>query len=1221
MHHPLQQLVASIRRKVRRMLLLRGVSSVLLTVLLSLMVFGWLDAFLRSEAFPLRLAMSLLVLGVVVQSAYRFLWQPLAARLSDVAIAQHVQRRFPVLGDRLASSMEFLSQDEEDRLAGSAAMRRAVIIEAMGATRDLPWEQTVETRPAVRMLGFAIIAGTIGAVIVLVHPQASSLALARLANPWNERQWPRRHVLEFVEAPTRVAAGELFEVELRDTRGELPEQVWIDYRLSGSDGQAERVVTEPMQFADGVMIAHRDNVRNSFSYRARGGDDQSMDWIDLQVVEPPRIESFALRVSPPDYSGWPVLETDGRVTALVGSTVRLQGRTNKPIRAAVLHWPGPEEQQPFAAAVSQDGLRFSLRDAPQVEHSGSYWIELVDKDGVRGVQDRWPIRAVADDPPSVAVEQPATELFVTGEADVPMRIVAGDQLAIRSVGLQYLRSDQSDRGRQTIDLYQGPDQVAPVRIESIGQLAGGAPLNTQEIDYTWRLSELGLPPGAQITFNAIASDYLPQEAATPVQRINIITASELEDRIARRQSFVMGELARILKLVVEARGRVSELEIQLLEVGRLERQDVDQLQGLELMHRDIRRSLVSETEGVKHHIQSLLTELESNKVDSPEIARRVRQLDEVIDRLEAGPLDDVSRRFNDAIKSAQAADRQRSDNTEDDGNAADKRAQQAIRAAGRGQDEIIAALEDQLGDLERLNNYRQFARDLSALQRDSEAIRRDTEAIRGRTLSKDLNDLTPQERADLEKLAQKQLDAARELDKLSDRMLRTADKLGESDPLAASSIRDAVDHARRQDVAGRMRSSARGLQRNQVGQSLTEQQAAAEALEEMLGILSNRRENELDRLVGKLKEAESHLAGLRQRQQGLRKKFEEAEQLADEEERRRDLQRLAREQKQLQEEIERLGRQLQRLQANRAGDSLAQAGGSAGGASDAGEQGDAAGAVTGARQTERDLEQAEAELSQARRQAEQDLAAERLLRMQDTLVGLVKRQQGLLTEAQRLDGLRGAQGRLTRGQLASVTDLARGQDQLAEETEINGDKLASAEVFQFAMRRAAEQMRLAVDALNRLETGGDVQRAQRLAMNQLRLLIESLTDEPAENGDQQPAGGGDGPGGGQSPDGQDGFQALAAIKLLKLMQQDINARTEELRDKQQGGEPLSLGDAEELQRLVADQGRLAEIAFELLTSAAQADPEHDPDGLPNFDGDEAPPEALDDLLPQIQPQQ
>ncbi|MEX1224752.1 MAG: hypothetical protein WEA31_09415, partial [Pirellulales bacterium] len=78
------------------MLLLRGVSSVLLAVLLSLMVFGWLDAFLRSESFPLRLAMSLLVLGVVGHCVYRFLWQPLAARLSDVAIAQHVQRRFPV---------------------------------------------------------------------------------------------------------------------------------------------------------------------------------------------------------------------------------------------------------------------------------------------------------------------------------------------------------------------------------------------------------------------------------------------------------------------------------------------------------------------------------------------------------------------------------------------------------------------------------------------------------------------------------------------------------------------------------------------------------------------------------------------------------------------------------------------------------------------------------------------------------------------------------------------------------------------------------------------------------------------------------------------------------------------------------------------------------------------------------------------------------------------
>ena len=70
----------------------------------------------------------------------------------------------------------------------------------------------------------------------------------------------------------------------------------------------------------------------------------------------------------------------------------------------------------------------------------------------------------------------------------------------------------------------------------------------------------------------------------------------------------------------------------------------------------------------------------------------------------------------------------------------------------------------------------------------------------------------------------------------------------------------------------------------------------------------------------------------------------------------------------------------------------------------------------------------------ARRQAEADLAQEQLARMEDQLKAVVARQQGVIEETKRLEELRESQGRLTRGQKSSVTQLSGEQSAVQDET-------------------------------------------------------------------------------------------------------------------------------------------------------------------------------------------
>ena len=100
-----------------------------------------------------------------------------------------------------------------------------------------------------------------------------------------------------------------------------------------------------------------------------------------------------------------------------------------------------------------------------VEKSGAYWFKLVDREGLSGgANDRWELRVVPDQPPSVAIEQPGGAVFVTPEAEVPLRVAAKDDLAMqpdRPGGRAARARRPRSRRNGRLPLYAGPDRVAP----------------------------------------------------------------------------------------------------------------------------------------------------------------------------------------------------------------------------------------------------------------------------------------------------------------------------------------------------------------------------------------------------------------------------------------------------------------------------------------------------------------------------------------------------------------------------------------------------------------------------------------------------------------------------------------------------------------------------------------------------------------------------------------
>src|SRR4030042_3511095 len=127
MSHPREEKVAVVRRRLRRLVIVSGVSWVVAAVVGTMTVVGLADYVIRFEDRGLRVICSLLVLGALGWTGYRYLYLGMSVRLRHAYLAGRVQRRFPGLEDRLVSSVEFLGQSEDDPTAGSPPLRRAVV--------------------------------------------------------------------------------------------------------------------------------------------------------------------------------------------------------------------------------------------------------------------------------------------------------------------------------------------------------------------------------------------------------------------------------------------------------------------------------------------------------------------------------------------------------------------------------------------------------------------------------------------------------------------------------------------------------------------------------------------------------------------------------------------------------------------------------------------------------------------------------------------------------------------------------------------------------------------------------------------------------------------------------------------------------------------------------------------------------------------------------------
>ena len=486
-------------QRLRRVLWLRGglaVSAVALASILSIMA---IDAAVTIFAASVRWSLSLLAVTLTFAAAYRFLYRPLNRRYTLTRIARLIEIRHPELQERISSSVELLSGDEDTR--GSEQLIGELVKQAVSEAEHVsPTDEFSKRSVIPYLVGTAAAAAILFGLFVIWPLQTSRLfarALAPYAEIGNVYSWR----LRVVPGNIRVAAGDALRVNAavsgpRTTRAELRRE---------KDDRGETVERMSREFdqEDDVSRFSIDfpTVSKSFRYRVRAGRALSA-YYKVDVVPRPEVEEIAVAYNFPDYTLLPsVLETNatGDIAAPVGTEVEVIAQFNKSVDSAEMIVNG----SPLAEATEQTGdgpaprRTWAMTLAPKM--SGNWSLHLKDTFGFENPPLIRTLKAIPDQVPAVSISSPEeTELSMTPT----------DRLRINYIV-------REDFGLDGVDLLMGIDgneleshaQYEPVRLEAReGIWVGSIPVD---------LATLDLRKAHTIRLRVQVADNLPEDLNGP----------------------------------------------------------------------------------------------------------------------------------------------------------------------------------------------------------------------------------------------------------------------------------------------------------------------------------------------------------------------------------------------------------------------------------------------------------------------------------------------------------------------------------------------------------------------------------------------------------------------------------------------------------------------------------------------------------------------------------
>jgi hypothetical protein len=805
------------------LVLIESIAAVATVLVLVIAVAAAMDYWLRPTTWIGR-AILFGGLCVAIISVVGWLaWRIRNRRINNLSIAARLEAVEPGLGDRLSSVVSLLQQGK-----GGNELTDAAVDQASSELAKMRPDQSIDWRPALRSAATAMVMWSLFALFCFWRPDGASLAAKRLLSPSTDARWPQRNHLVLENVPSRAYSNQQIEVFVRDTQSRLPDDVEILFRPIDAP-----TVSPPLKMSGETAAAQFDLGRASVDVRARGGDDTSMPWQRIELIDAPRIVASTLTLIPPAYlNRQPIEVGELQFSIIRGTQLRMEAQLSLPVRSAELVLTpfdaatGPNtfpmtlvtESAADSGSASAVATGTQLRAAPFApESSGSLRMRWIDAAGLTGESERqWRITVDQDSVPRVVLVQPENDIEVTPTGTVDLVTECQDDFGIDSAWLEIslggaaapLRLaaiEDSTQDRLRVDWRGRPEDIVSQISPSGAELAGGASLE-----------------GTVLEIAGVAIDTAGQRGQSTVRRMRIVSAQTMRQNIAREQSEALRQLAEArvqqeiaLEQTEAARGRVGD-EDDLRQAA------ADRIGAAAAAQRAVLGNLSGQNNSAIERLNRAAEMASANKIPQPDL--------DTLRQAVHGIANDSGQRAREALdQAAGAMNQSRTDET-----------RRLLDQATEAQTQAIQQLEDLVESMRLEDSQRAAADELTLLAAAQSRLADQSRAASG----------ARDEQSERARLAAKQRELARETERAVAQLQQLAESL-EADPGArdrAARARDAAaalaasadaqpstadpDADASLATAETMRQAAEQLERGRDGRSATLQEQAMRQLNE-----------------------------------------------------------------------------------------------------------------------------------------------------------------------------------------------------------------------------------------------------------------------------------------------------------------------------------------------------------------------------------------------------
>jgi hypothetical protein len=623
-------IVARLKGLQAKMANLESASGIIQTGSLAFVLFGVLIAITMVSWLPstARLLIDLVALAVLAIATYFWVVVPLVNRRSFLQIARLLEGKYGKFQTRLIAALELHEQAIKNRENYSIELIEKTIEQAGGIIGEIDTAAVIDYKPVKRALaqaGALLVAVLIG---LFINSGAIYDTFRLYSQPLSNYEKPP----DF-ELTLEPGSGEFFRNADLAVKakfiGRAPRKIELHYRFEDGAWTSE-AMAKPDSVSPAAFSYTFKKVKRSVEFFAKSGRVQSQR-VRLDIIDPPRLTDINLKFDYPEYSGMPDASgnpNDGNVTALRGTKVSLEGKTNKALLGAFLAYSDSS-----TAPLTVDGER--VTGEFKVLENTRYTVSLIDQSSRLNPEPIWyDIQAVEDYPPSITIRFPNVDVDLDEQITLPLEIAIADDYGFGKLNLVYWIMSE---GQQTEPARQGliiPDK------SSLDQI----------VKYSWNMESLNPLPGDMVYYYCEVSD---NDIVSGPKWTKTKTFSARLPNLDEILADVEGAQQEQIETLEEALRDQHELQKKLDEISRdmLKSSDVNwekQQEAKQVLEKQ--EALAKELEKLSQEMQKNLEKLEENSLMSEEIAEKMQEIQRLMEEVAPPELKEAMKKLQEAIQ-------------------------------------------------------------------------------------------------------------------------------------------------------------------------------------------------------------------------------------------------------------------------------------------------------------------------------------------------------------------------------------------------------------------------------------------------------------------------------------------------------------------------------------------------------------------------------------------